>query len=85
MVRVRARSGEKHRRRGAAPLENFNGQIHVFTPHFLNEITMVRVVYGVNRNLLIEICPLAPSPQHPSLVNYPLIAPQGRNPFFAPS
>ena len=26
MVRVRARSGEKHRRRGAAPLENFNAK-----------------------------------------------------------
>ena len=29
----------------------------VFTPHFLSEISSVRVVYGVNRNLPIEISP----------------------------
>ena len=54
---------------------NFRPQNHVFTPHFLSEITSVRVVYGVNRNLLIEICPKPPSPQHPPLVVHPLITP----------
>ena len=36
-------------------LENFRPQNRVFTPHFLSKITSIRVVYGVNRNLLIEI------------------------------
>ena len=46
-------------------LENFRPQNRVFTPHFLSKITSIRVVYGVNRNLLIEICPKPPSPQPP--------------------
>ena len=41
-------------------LENFRPQNRVFTPHFLSKITSIRVVYGVNRNLLIEISPLVP-------------------------
>ena len=41
-------------------LENFRPQNRVFTPHFLSKITSIRVVYGVNRNLLIEISPMAP-------------------------
>ena len=40
--------------------KKFRPQNNVFTPHFLSEITSVRVVYGVNRNLLIEISPLVP-------------------------
>ena len=41
-------------------LENFRPQNRVFTPHFLSKIASIRVVYGVNRNLLIEISPMAP-------------------------
>ena len=57
MVRVRARSGEKHRRRGAAPLENFNGQIHVFKRHFLSQNNMHSVHNQCIRSILAEICP----------------------------
>ena len=57
MVRVRARSGEKHRRRGAAPLENFNGQIHVFKRHFLSQNNMHSVHNRCIRSILVEICP----------------------------
>ena len=32
----------------------------VFTPHFLYEISGGGVLYGVNRTLLIEICPYPP-------------------------
>ena len=57
MVRVRARSGEKHRRGGAAPLENFKGQIHVFKRHFLSQNNMHSVHNQCIRSILIEICP----------------------------
>ena len=62
MVRVRARSGEKHRRRGAAPLENFKGQIHVFKRHFLSQNNMHSVHNQCIRSILIEICPYPPLP-----------------------
>ena len=57
MVRVRARSGEKNRRRGAAPLENFKGQIHVFKRHFLSQNNMHSVHNRCIRSILAEICP----------------------------
>ena len=44
-------------------LENVRPLNRVFTPHCISEIPSVRVVYGVNRNLLIEICPKPPLPQ----------------------
>ena len=50
-------SSKQLSRRAAALLEIFRPQNCVFTPHFLREITSVLGVYGVNRNLLIEICP----------------------------
>ena len=50
-------SSKQLSRRTAALLEFFRPQNCVFTPHFLREITSVLGVYGVNRNLLIEICP----------------------------
>ena len=50
-------SSKQLSRRAAALLEFARPQNCVFTPYFLREITSVLGVYGVNRNLLIEICP----------------------------
>ena len=50
-------SSKQLSRRAAALLEIFRPRNGVFTPHFLREIASVLGVYGVNRNLLIEICP----------------------------
>ena len=50
-------SSKQLSRRAVALLEFFRPRNGVFTPHFLREITSVLGVYGVNRNLLIEICP----------------------------
>ena len=50
-------SSKQRSRRAAALLEFARPQNCVFTPYFLREITSVLGVYGVNRNLLIEICP----------------------------
>ena len=57
MVRVRARSGEKHQRRGAALLEKIKGQIHVFKRHFLSQNNMHSVHNRCIRSILVEICP----------------------------
>ena len=57
----RAPPGERIPAPRSGALENFWPQNRVFTPHFLSKITSIRVVYGVNRNLLIEFFRMVPS------------------------